>query len=454
MFDRKGSLGLAVCAALASAGYVRGNESATTQLMPDQLRLSQPSYLDDTNAPPSSPAATGPAPAPASAGAAPSQPLMYLLEGVGIGQKLEDAKINLYGWVEGGYTYATPLPPGNIITGNVFNLKHEHIVLDQLDFNVERDVDKAASAKAGTFDVGFHAEIMYGFDAGGIHSNGLFDNPSTAGVTNGYYRSRFSPENQFDVTQAYVDIAIPVGTGLQVRVGKFVTLLGEEVIEAGSSTGTPPNPFYSHSYLFGYAIPFTQTGILGMYQLTDKIAVTGGITRGWNQSINDNNGAIDFLGEVVYTVSDKTTATVNVSEGPQATHDNHDYWTVLDAVLTHKVSDQLTISANGDYGDAPHALGTGHGAQWYGVAGYASYVINPMFTLNFRGEWYRDNNGFTFGVGQGPQRVRRHRRRFHYAVPQRSHCQESGNPPGSPGGLRGSRVLRQRDSALPVSGGD
>ena len=38
------------------------------------------------------------------------------------------------------------------------------------------------------------------------------------------------------------------------------------------------------------ALPFTQTGVLATYTLNDKITIDAGITRGWNQSINDNNG--------------------------------------------------------------------------------------------------------------------------------------------------------------------
>ncbi len=185
-----------------------------------------------------------------------------------------------------------------------------------------------------------------------------------------------------------------------MRLGKFDTLLGQEVIEAGSSTGAPANALYSHSYLFGFAIPLTQTGVLGMYQVTDKLAVQAGFTRGWNQSINDNNSEIDFLGQAAYTVSDKLTATVNVSEGPQATHDNHDYWTVIDGILAYKMTDQITLTLNADYGDAPHSGPTGSD-QWYGTAGYVAWTLNSYLTLNGRGEWYHDSNGFTLGTGRG-----------------------------------------------------
>ena len=89
-------------------------------------------------------------------------------------------------------------------------------MLDQADFTVERTVDAAAAAKDGKFDIGARFEVLYGWDAGAIHSSGLFDNNSVAGVTNGYYRSRTRPENQFDINQAYVDLALPIGNGVRV----------------------------------------------------------------------------------------------------------------------------------------------------------------------------------------------------------------------------------------------
>ena len=66
-------------------------------------------------------------------------------------------------------------------------------------------------------------------------------------------------------------------TAFAFRLGKFVTLLGQEAI---NPTG---NALYSHSYLFGFAIPFTQTGVLVTYALNDKFTIDAGITRGWNQ---------------------------------------------------------------------------------------------------------------------------------------------------------------------------
>ncbi|MDB5354745.1 MAG: hypothetical protein JWN24_1198 [Phycisphaerales bacterium] len=381
MVHRKGMVRAAACAALACAGIVRAGESPSAQ---EQGPFYSPLMLDDATAPATDQAA---APAPP----ATPKPLMALLDKAGVAKPLTDTGINIYGFVEGAYNYSASAPPHNVISGRVFDTKHERIVLDQLDLTIERVIDYGAAAKAGKFDIGGRFEAIYGWDAGLIHSNGLYDNPATLGVSKGYYSSRTQPENQFDINQAYLDFAVPLGTGLRIRAGKFVTPLGAEVI---NPTG---NALYSHSYLFGFAIPFTQTGIIGEYKINDDWLVDAGITRGWNQSLRDNNGSPDFLGTVTWTPQEsdalkKWTVAVSLSEGPQGTHDNHDWWTVIDVVATYVASDKLTLKANADYGDAPHS------GQWWGIAGYASYVLNPMFTLNGRAEWYDDNNGFTLGL--------------------------------------------------------
>lgn len=385
MLHRKGVSKLAVCAAMACS-TVAGAEEVSGAGRNQDIR---PLFLQDATQPATAPS-TEPAPAP-------PRPLMALFESIGIGKPLEDAGITIGGYIEGGYTVATNDPPGHVLSGRVFDTKNNKIVLDQFDLFFDRPVDYAKAAQNHTVDIGAHMDFIYGWDAGLIHSSGVLDNPSVAGVTKGTYRSRTSPENQPDFNQFYVDVALPVGSGLRIRAGKFVTLLGYEVI---NPTG---NAFYSHSYEFGFAIPFTQTGIIGEYKINDDFLVDAGITRGWNQTFRDNNSTPDLLASMTFTPQEsdalkKWKFIANLSEGPQATHDNHDWWTVIDLQAVYTVSDKLTIAADLDYGDAPHATATGS-AQWYAVAAYGAYVINDYVTANVRAEYYGDNKSFTLGPG-------------------------------------------------------
>jgi hypothetical protein len=314
----------------------------------------------------------------------PPPPLTAGLDKIGVGSLLDKAGLSITGFVEVGYLYDMTVPgdvtPAKTAPGNkiFFPGPYKNApMLNQLDLAIARNVD----ASKGKFDVGFMVEGLYGRDAFFTHSNGILDETNKGGGT--------GPDNQLDLEQAYVTFAIPVGSGVTLKVGKFTTLMGQEVIDA---TG---NMFYTHSYSFSYGVPLTQTGILASYNLTSALSLTAGVTRGWNQTLYDNNGSADFLGEVSYTVNDKLTVVGNLSVGPQTTGDNAHYWVVAEAIPTYKVSDQLTIAV-----DALYGLANSYG-QWYGFAGYGGYTINKYVTANSRLEYYHDGNGFTTGAGGG-----------------------------------------------------
>jgi len=402
MLHRKGAVGLAVCTALACC-TVAGAQDFSGAGQQQDIR---PLYMQDATQPAAERTTTSPAtsPSPSTEPApAPPRPLMAAFEAIGIGKPLEDLGMTIGGYVQGGYTVSANRPPGDVLAGRVFDTKNNAFVLNQFNLFFDRPVDAAAAAKSGTFTLnnfGAHVDFIYGWDAGLIHSSGIFDSPAVAGVTNGYYASRTHPENQADFNQAYIDVAIPMGNGLRLRAGKFVTLLGWEVI---NPTG---NAFYSHSYMFGFAIPFTHTGVIGEYKFNDDWQLDAGITRGWNQSLNDNNGVPDILAGVTFTpqASDalkKWKFILNLSEGPQGTNDNHNWWTVLDFQAIYTANEKLSYVVNIDYGDAPGATASG-AAQWYGIAGYAAYIINDYLTTNVRAEYYGDTKSFTVGPGNGP----------------------------------------------------
>jgi hypothetical protein len=307
----------------------------------------------------------------------PPKPLESLLQRWGLGQ--EKTGINVYGFVEGSYTYGLSSPTNDVLSGRVFDIDNQEVILNQIDLTFEKTVDAAAAAKDNKWSLGGKVEVIYGNDARFTHANGL--------NFYGAASPQLSPENQFDLVQAYVDLALPVGSGLTLRAGKFVTLLGYETINPTS------NPLYSHSFEFGYGIPFTHTGVLAMYSLTDKLSVTGGITRGWEQATRDNNDALDVLGQVKYVFNDKLTGYFNFVTGPEETDDNSLWRTVFDAVLSCTATSELTVGANPSFGFEPGASPSGGAAQWYGVALYTGYKCSDYCTINLRGEWFADPQG-------------------------------------------------------------
>jgi hypothetical protein len=335
-------------------------------------------------------------------------PIMYLLDPTSFGKWMEANGFSVTGFVEGGYFYDTSNPrmgasdaPTEIGFPGFYSNRG---LLDQADLTIQKSF---VSGK--TFDWGFQVEGGYGVDDSQIHSYGILDNRAPATIDNKFNPNPDAPDpdNQFDLVQANFSVLLPIGNGLTIKAGKFVTLLGYETI---SPLG---NQFYTHSYLFTFGLPLTQTGVLGSYTFPKLVfgndwTFTAGVTRGWNESTRDNNGEVDFLGSATGNITDKLGLTFTASEGPESYEifpgyagDSGNYWTVLEAIPTYKVSDQLTLAVDMLYADFPHGsfAQSGQSAQWYSVAPYAGYKINSYFTINARGEYYRDQGGFSVGTG-------------------------------------------------------
>jgi hypothetical protein len=317
-----------------------------------------------------------------SAALAQDRPLTAALKDTTVGKTLADYGITYGGHVEASWTYNFGTPDNQTNVGRVFDFEDQDLTLNQVDLWVSKTADSKK------LDVGGTIEWMWGGDARLIHANGVFDH---YGVGDG-------PQEQFDPVQFFLDVNLPVGNGLLLRGGKFVTHLGAETINPTT------NLFYSHSFSFGFGIPFTHTGLQAIYALNDKVTVMGGVVRGWEQGFEDNNGdAISYIAQVKYTPSAKTTIYFNGITGPEQAGQDDDYRTVLNVVANYKASDELSLALDVTLGYEPDAGVDGDDAWWLGVAGYASYTFNKYLTGNARLEYFGDYQGArtgSFGTGE------------------------------------------------------
>jgi hypothetical protein len=193
-----------------------------------------------------------------------------------------------------------------------------------------------------------------------------------------------------NIGEAYGSYLAPVGKGLQIDVGKFVTTAGAEVIERKDDWN------YSGSLLFTLAIPFYHSGVRLTYSPNDKVTLIGGVVNGWND-VNDNNTAKSVLGSVIYKPTGSVTITENYIGGPEQPNDNDDWRTLSDTVVSYTVNPQVSLMANYDWA---HDTVGGVSTTWQGVAGYLKYQANKYVAVIPRIEYYNDANGFTTGVVQ------------------------------------------------------
>lgn len=192
--------------------------------------------------------------------------------------------------------------------------------------------------------------------------------------------------------QAYVSYVVPVGKGLTVDAGKFVTHQGSEVIE------TKDNWNYTRSLLFAWAIPYFHVGVRGNYPISDKLFINGYILNGINR-IADNNSGKTFGVQVGLTPTAKLPILLNWLGGPEGESNSLDDWRhIVDVVATLNVNDKLSLMANFDYGVQLDS--ENESSIWTGVAGYARYALANSWAIIPRAEWFKDRDGFATGTAQ------------------------------------------------------
>jgi hypothetical protein len=200
---------------------------------------------------------------------------------------------------------------------------------------------------------------------------------------------------QFDLQQVFASYIAPIGSGLRFDVGKYVTHLGYELIEGYDGY----NDNYSRSILFGYAIPFTHTGVKASYAFNSRIAGMVEVVNGWDL-VHDNNRSKSVGAQLTLTPVSPLTVFLNWIGGPELPNDNHTNRNVFDVVAMLKPTSTLTLGVNGDYGteNGTSRVNPGTDAKWKGIAGYAVFAATSKLSLALRGETLHDDGGVRLGT--------------------------------------------------------
>lgn len=197
--------------------------------------------------------------------------------------------------------------------------------------------------------------------------------------------------------EAYFSYLAPVGKGLQVDVGKFVTPHGAEVIE------TKDNWNYTRGLLFSYAIPYYHFGMRAKYAFNDKYSLTGYFVNGWNNVVDNNTGKTYGM-SFGWNPNKKFGLVQNYMAGPEQNNVNSSWRQISDTVITYSPNSKLSFMVNGDYGRGDRFITNtetntlSHPVFWTGVAGYVKYAFNGTSALSTRYEYYDDHDGFTTGT--------------------------------------------------------
>jgi len=311
---------------------------------------------------------------------------------------------------------------------------------NSFNFNMaELILDKAPDAMSTESRLGYHVSAGYGYAAKLINGS---DSPQLSTFFGG---GGFADGSNFFLKEAYFSYLFPVGKGLTVTVGKFVTPMGAEVIESASNWN------YSRGLLFNYAIPLFHFGASAKYAFNSQWALTGYLVNGWNNTLINHAGpfnvgiigspfdildvvpnpvigqsaGLTYGASLAFTPNMKWAVTENYFAGPvtDGVGENlqtlNEWKQISDTVVTYTPNSKWSFMLNGDYGfgpviyeqvcdsarvtSGPRPQGIVFGVScdpspavnWWGVAGYAKYTLSPKTNFAVRYEYYDDPDGYT-----------------------------------------------------------
>ena len=216
----------------------------------------------------------------------------------------------------------------------------------------------ASAQGAGEYATGYTVQLWAGPDDQGTASTGT--------------------EEAIELVQANIDLRLPVGNGLDLKVGQFGTVVGYEVYDY---TG---NAFFQRG--LGFSVePTHHTGVLASYQLNDDLAISLGAVNDTTSAVTNNStddGSSSFLTTLSYTVGDGA----GMLSGTSLYYGGvHGAGTGVD---THYVAVGLPVPVEG--------LSVDVAADWVDGASdaddeiyqiYAAYTLSDKATLNARYEF-------------------------------------------------------------------
>jgi len=250
----------------------------------------------------------------------------------------------------------------------------------------------------GDYAAGYRADLLFGEDANQLNraegtGNPTFNSATSTGV--GTY-----------IEQGYVAFRVPVGNGLDFKVGRFVALSGYEVIES------PANLNFSRGLLFTWATPLAHTGLLASYRFNDNVDAQIGLVNGWNTWVDDTAAPAIIARLGVKNSSGTVSAGVSTYYGEARTQDpayvggyhlaTGQRWFV-DGVANWKPTEKVLLGLEALAGNqrlsedaAAPTPGKILDDAWWGLAGYGKVQVSDKVSVAARAEYLHDGYGFLF----------------------------------------------------------
>ena len=250
--------------------------------------------------------------------------------------------------------------------------KSDRIALDVISLTL------ASKAGEGEWAAGYKATLWAGPDATALDTG--------------------EADNNVAIKNAYISLRAPLGSGVDLKLGVFDTIIGYE------STDRNVNPFYSHSWGFTFE-PTQHTGLLASYRMSDSISLSVGIANTTDAAINAqaaNNSRKTYMAAATLTAPDSfgflkgasvTGGFVSGRRSDTGAHAVSDQNYYVGATIPTPIKDlsfgfawdrkSLSGSVADILGDDVDVTGA---IEFDIVSAYLSYKVSDKLTASYRGE--------------------------------------------------------------------
>lgn len=301
-------------------------------------------------------------------------------------KRINDALgIDIHALVDTTYNYAINNPEDGTIPLRVYNFNQNSFDLRDAVLSLSRLKEDEMFGFVTTLDFGRTAVVGNGTNWG-------FDNDGVV-----------------DVREAYATFTTPLelpGGKIHTQVGKFVTLLGWEVLLDPRTQSYNNN--VTLSLLSGYSIPFTHTGGLAHFPITDQVELSVGVVNGWD-NVKDNNSDKTLLWGLGIDPTDKVGFYFAGTYGAESDslNDGGNGAGSKTAIVTGNASLNLheyaTVVFDSTWANVSDASGPGtSSALWYGFGGYLISDWTDRFQTAFRAETFVDSDNYKLDYAQAP----------------------------------------------------
>lgn len=310
-------------------------------------------------------------------------------------------------WADQGITYGSSRID-ETYAPQAYNDMYNGYQMNQVYLALERKVaeDGMNYSLGGRVDVFFGTDYYYtqayGFEASNVGYlttiNGVEGRVNHWNADGNRHLAQNVAEYGVSIPQAYVELYMPVMTGVKIKAGHYYSGMSME------SPMAVENFFYSHNYASYYGMPTTLTGVEVAIGGSNGLSIFGGFDLGWNR-VSTKAGVGSGYGGVRWKDACNTIATqFMVHSGVETWTFKPDRFsnvqnanfnvTVLSWLTEWRLTSWLATSMEFVYGwdnkgDFPRT--NIDSSTWTGVTNAWYVRCTDTITTGLRFEWFRDN---------------------------------------------------------------